>query len=105
MKSRISTQFCDLYLDDELKRVQQFFELGKALELLACSALDQESSIPDCPTCEIWSKGFWVVQQFTKIPPNPLSFDFTDGLQGLYDLDGGSARLSLDAGIVVFFQA
>ena len=72
MKSRISTQFCDLYLDDELKRVQQFFELGKALELLACSAAEQESSIPDCPACEIGSKGFWVVQQFIENPPGPF---------------------------------
>lgn len=95
MESTISTQFWGLYLDDELKRVQQFCELGKALELLASSVAEQESSIPDCPACEIWSKGFWVVQQCIENPPSPLPSDFTEGLQRLYDLGGGLSEVAL----------
>ena len=95
MESTIPTQFWGLYAAGELKRVQQFCELGKALELLASNAEDQESSIPDCPACEVWGGGFGVLQQFIENFPDPLPSDFTDAIQRLYELGGGLSEGAL----------
>lgn len=81
MESTIPTQFWGLYATGELKRVQQFCELGKALELLASNSADQAASIPDCPACEIWAAGFLPVHQFIDSFPDALPPSFTAGLQ------------------------
>lgn len=94
MESTIPTQFWGLYATGELQRVQQFCELGKALELLASSASAQESKVPDCPACEVWDMGFRPVQQFIGNFPDALPSDFTDGLQRLYDIGEGLSEVA-----------
>ena len=98
MEDTIPTQFWGLYVTGEFKLVQQFCELGKALESLGSTATEQESSIPDCPACEIWFSAFCPVQKFVENFPESLPSNFEKGLQHIFALGNGLSEAALRCG-------
>lgn len=98
MEDTIPTQFWGLYATGEFKLVQQFCELGKALESLGSTATEQESSIPDCPACEIWFSAFCPVQKFVENFPESLPSNFEKGLQHIFALGNGLSEAALRCG-------
>lgn len=98
MENTISSHFWGLYAAGEFKLVQQFCELGKAVELLASSAIEQESRIPDCAACEVRSLAFIPIQQFIENGPDALPPCFEKSLQRISELGRGLSEASLRCG-------
>lgn len=104
MEHPISTYFWGLYSAGELRLVQQFCELCKALELLACSAKDQEARIPDCAACEVRSLAFGPVQQFIHNYPDALPSSFEKHLQCIAELGNGLSEAAIRCGTGASFS-
>ncbi|WP_021025275.1 hypothetical protein [Comamonas sp. B-9] len=98
MEHPISTHFWGLYAAGEFRLLQQFCELGNAVELLAFSATEQESRIPDCAACEVRSLAFSPILQFIENFPDALPSSFETGLQRIAELGYGLSDSALRCG-------
>lgn len=63
--------------------------------LLAMSADEQATQLPDCPACEVVSSALEPVQVFVGSYPELLPFDFKQDLQHITELGDGLSKEAL----------